>query len=250
MSNKKDYVYGTPVATEYRYYLDDSITDPQDYHELFELLANAGESDLVKLIISNFGGSLMTCLAIVNALRSSAATTIGVLTSVAYSAGGAIWLACNGQEVHNHVGFMAHDGNGASFGSLYQQKQNIEHEMIMLRSLYEDVYEGFFSQEEIEVILKNGDMWLNEKEIIDRLQKRDAHFKALAEEAEKKAEQEFEELFDDYDVPDWVYSKLSKGQLIQFAKGQSIITDWDDDTKKFTFMSLEEYENSLTAEQE
>lgn len=240
MSNKKDYVYGTPVATEYRYYLDTSVEETDNYHELFELLANAGENDLVKIIISNFGGSLVTCVAIVNALRSSAATTIGVLTSVAYSAGGVIWLACDGQEVHNHVGFLGHDGNGSSFGSLYQQKQNIEHEMIMLRSLYEDVYEGFFTQEEIEVILKNGDMWLNEKEIIDRLQKRDAHFKALAEQEQQAQQAEFMAMINEGDYDDWILNKLTKTQLIQLYKGEIYITDIDEANKKFVIKEDDE----------
>lgn len=240
MSNKKDYVYGTPVATEYRYYLDTSVEETDNYHELFELLANAGENDLVKIIISNFGGSLVTCVAIVNALRSSAATTIGVLTSVAYSAGGVIWLACDGQEVHNHVGFLGHDGNGSSFGSLYQQKQNIEHEMIMLRSLYEDVYEGFFTQEEIELILKNGDMWLNEKEIIDRLQKRDTHFKALAEQEQQAQQAEFIAMINEGDYDDWILNKLTKTQLIQLYKGEIYITDIDEANKKFVIKEDDE----------
>lgn len=193
MSNKKDYVYGTPVATQYRYYLDESVSNPQDYHELFELLANAGENDLVRIIISNFGGSLVTCIAIVNAIRSTKAMTVGVLASVAYSAGGAIWLACEGQEVQQHVGFMAHDAQGGSFGSLFQQKQSIEHEMQILHSLYNDVYRGFLSEDEIEIILKNGDMWLSEKDICDRLDKRVAFFKAEDKANQQKAEKEFEE---------------------------------------------------------
>lgn len=240
MNTKRDTVYGTPVATEYRYYLDTSVEETDNYHELFELLANAGENDLVKIIISNFGGSLVTCVAIVNALRSSAATTIGVLTSVAYSAGGVIWLACDGQEVHNHVGFLGHDGNGSSFGSLYQQKQNIEHEMIMLRSLYEDVYEGFFTQEEIEVILKNGDMWLNEKEIIDRLQKRDAHFKDLAEKEQQAQHAEFMSMINEGDYDDWILNKLTKPQLIQLYKGEIYITDIDEANKKFVIKEDDE----------
>lgn len=223
MSNKKDFVYVTPVATEYRYYLDESVSSPQDYHELFELLNVAGENDCVRIIISNFGGSLVTCLAIVNAIRACKAVTIGVLASVAYSAGGVIWLACEGQEVQQHVGFMGHDAQGGSFGSLYQQKQSIEHEMVMLRSLYEDIYKHFLTPEEIEVLLKNGDLWLNEKEIVERLENRQNLFEA--EDADNRAKQEaaLDAMFDqEFPTPDENdLKKLTKQQLIKLLTGEA-----------------------------
>lgn len=237
MSNKKDYVYGTPVATEYRYYLDDSVSDPQDYHELFELLANAGENDLVRIIISNFGGSLVTCIAIVNAIRSTKAMTMGVLASVAYSAGGAIWLACEGQEVQQHVGFMAHDAQGGSFGSLFQQKQSIEHEMEILRSLYLDVYEGFLSEEEIELVLKNGDMRLSEKEICSRLDKR----VKLFESRQKQAIKDMEDMFSGGEqIPDWVFNHklMTKAKLISLFKGEVDIAI-DEQNKTFELIPVD-----------
>lgn len=231
MSNKKDYVYMTPVATEYRYYLDDSVSDPQDYHELFELLSSAGENDMVRIIISNFGGSLVTCIAIVNAIRSSKALTVGVLASVAYSAGGAIWLSCEAQEVQQHVGFMAHDAQGGSFGSLFQQKQSIAHEMEILRSLYSDVYEGFLTEEEIELVLKNGDMWLTEKDICDRLDNRVKYFEAKQKEAQTRAFNledsllEFEEVLTKEQL-----LKLTKADLAAYVLGE-ISVDVDDNGK-------------------
>ena len=219
--NKKDYVYMTPVSTEYRYYLDTSVTETEDYHELTELLYNAGENDCVRIIISNFGGSLSTCVALVNAIRSCRALTIGVLASVAYSAGGAIWLACEGQEVGQHVGFMAHDGQGGSFGSLHQQKMSIEHDMAILRSLYTDVYEHFLTPEEIEVVLKNGDLWIAGKDIVERLEKRDTLIKEHQEQAVAQQEAAMEEMFDDMEPPlaPEIVDRLSKQDLRDYIKG-------------------------------
>lgn len=241
MSEKKDYVYVTPVATEYRYYLDESVSDPQDYHQLFELLASVGENDCVRIIISNFGGSLVTCLAIINAVRQCKGLTVGVLASVAYSAGGAIWLACEAQEVQQHVGFMAHDAQGGSFGSLYQQKQSIEHEMTQLRSLYEDVYEGFLTQDEIEVLLKNGDLWLNEKEIIGRLEARDKATQAKQQEMMKQAEQDFLVSMEADELPEAILKKLTKSQLIDYIQG-NIIVDVAEDGETFGIIYVEDEE--------
>lgn len=242
MSDKKDYVYVTPVATEYRYYLDESVSSPQDYHQLFELLNEAGENDCVRIIISNFGGSLATCIAIVNAIRACRALTVGVLASVAYSAGGAIWLACEGQEVQQHVGFMAHDGSGVSYGSLYQQKQSIVHEMEQLRSLYEDVYQYFLTTEEIELLLKNGDLWLTEKEICQRLEQREKTMKEQHEAQRKQDEQNLAEMFDELDelskLPDWAIDKVTKKQLVQYINGE-VDFQIDEENKKITVVPTE-----------
>jgi ATP-dependent protease ClpP protease subunit len=238
----KDYYYAIPNSITYTYYLDDEVTDSSDYRELLQMLQNAGEDDLVRIVISNYGGSLSTCIAIVNGLRACRATTVGVLTSVAYSAAGAIWLACEVQEVHNHVGFMGHDGQGGTFGSMFQQKQHIEHTMSILRSLYEDVYEHFLTKDEIETVLRNSDLWLTEKEIIERLEKRAELFKQQTEQRNKEA---MNDLFGDEEIiPDEVLNKLTKAQLIQYMKGEIGIKYEEVDGKyTFTVNKIEDLDN-------
>jgi ATP-dependent protease ClpP protease subunit len=242
MSDKKDYVYATPVATEYRYYLDTSVTETEHYQEMFELLQTAGENDCVRIIISNFGGSLSTCVAIVNAIRNCRALTVGVLASVAYSAGGAIWLACEAQEVGQHTGFLAHDGQGSTYGSLHQQKMSIEHDMAILRSLYEDVYENFLTTEEIETVLKNGDLWISGKDIVERLEKREALYKQQDEEAAKKQEAEIEAMFNEPEIPQEALAKLTKAQLISYIKGDVDVVVGEDGSVSVVAVDNEDLE--------
>jgi ATP-dependent protease ClpP protease subunit len=236
----KDYYYAVPNSVTYTYYLDDEVTDSSDYRELLQMLFNAGEDDVVRIVLSNYGGSLSTCVAIVNGIRSCRATTVGVLTSVAYSAAGAIWLACEGQEVHNHVGFMSHDGQGGTFGSMFQQKQHIEHSMAILRSLYEDVYKHFLSPEEIDTVLKNGDLWLTENEIIERLEKRSAIFKQEHEDKQKAAYDEMFAEFEGDEIPDEILKKLTKSQLIDYIKDEIDIVINEDGS--FEIVDVEEIE--------
>ena len=233
----KDYYYAVPNSITYTYYLDDEVTDSSDYRELLQMLYNAGEDDVVRIVISNYGGSLSTCVAIVNAIRACRAVTVGVLTSVAYSAAGAIWLACEGQEVHNHVGFMSHDGQGATFGSMFQQKQHIEHSMAILRSLYTDVYQYFLTDDEIEKVLNNADMWLTEAEIIQRLEKRSELFKS---ESEKRKQDVIDDMFPDFgeELDDKTLMKLTKPQLIDYMNGRIVVNV--DDNGKISIVEVEE----------
>lgn len=219
MNNEhKDYYRAVPISTEFTYDLDDEVTDVGDYRELISLLRYAGEDDVVRININNYGGQLPTCIAIVNAIRSCKALTVGVLSSVAYSAAGAIWMACQAQEVGRHCGFMAHPASGGDYGTLHQRKQAADHTLEMLRSLYEDVYEGFLTKEEIESILKSDDLWLNEKDIRERLEKRDQYFQQLESAAEAEADRLIEEMFAP-PSPE-VLKKLTKQQLIDLISGE------------------------------
>lgn len=230
MNNEhKDYYRAVPISTEYTYDLDDEVTEVSDYRELISLLRYATENDVVRININNYGGHLTTCIAIVNAIRNCQATTIGSLTGVAYSAAGAILLACDVQEIGNHVGFMAHPANGGDYGTLHQRQQSIKHTLEMLRSLYEDVYEGFLSKEEIDSILKQDDVWLNEKEIKSRLEKRNEYFENKLLEQEIQDTEQLEEMFN---VPDEkILNKLTKSQLVRYIKGE---IDVDPDTGEIT----------------
>lgn len=205
---EKDSYKVLPIALEYIYDLDDEVTETSDYRELLYVLRVAQENDVVRININNYGGHLTTCVAIVNAIKNSAATTIGSLCSIAYSAAGAIWLACDVQEVGRHCGFMGHSAQGGDYGSLQQRKQSVEHTYAILESLYMDVYSGFLSEEEIQSVLKNDEVWLTEKEIIERLNKRN----------------DSEELFDIEMMmeppPKEILNKITKKDIIRFIHGE------------------------------
>lgn len=200
-----NYVTSRPLATEYNFHLDDEVTGTGDYRELFEILRDCGDNDVVRISIANFGGNLHTCISIVGAIRDSKATVIGSLTSIAYSAASIIWLACDVREVFEHAGLMAHDASGWSFGTFTQQLKQVEHNKKVLESLYWDIYEGFLTDDEIEGVLNGGDIWLEYEEIIERL-------KAPHEELEKAQEDARELLTEE------ALMKMTKKELVAMIR--------------------------------
>lgn len=169
MREKFNYVTQKPIVVEYNFHLDDEVTGTEDYRELFEVLRDQSERDVVRISIQNFGGSLHTCISIVSQIRNSQAIVIGSLTSIAYSQASVIWLACDAQEVQEHQGLMQHDGQGWSGGSFTQQYKQIEHSKKVLEGLYRDVYQNFLTQDEIDSVLNGGEVWLHYEEILERL---------------------------------------------------------------------------------
>lgn len=168
--NNYNYVTATPLSIGYEFHLDDEVTGTEDYRELFEVLRSATENDIVRLSIANFGGNLHTCISIISAIRSSKAFVIGSLTSIAYSAAGVIWLACDHREVFEHASFMGHDASSWIGGTTTQQLKQVQNTKKVVEGLYRDIYTGFLTEEEIEYILNGGDVWLHFDEIVERLE--------------------------------------------------------------------------------
>lgn len=243
--------YSFPISFGHVLMFNSTIDSPDEYAEFCDTLIGATENDVVNIYFSTGGGDGGTMVQILNLMLQCKAHIIGHLISEASSAGSFLLLHCDEIFVGEYTEMLCHTVKYGVYGDHPSVQSQVNHTGSLTEKMIRGTYKYFLTEEEIDDVLKNNrQIFLDSDEICRRLEIRQQKYAEDELESKKKAEQEFEELFDDCTVPDWVYSKLSKPQLIQFAKGESIITDWDDDTKKFTFMSLEEYENSLTAEQE
>lgn len=221
--NKTDTYFANPISMEYTYSLDSEISDPEDYREFIQLLRNATENDVVCILISNFGGALHTTISMVNAIRNCQATTVGVLTSIAYSAAGPIFLACDVQEVQDHAELMAHDAQTGYGGSITKCKSRMEHDATTLRRFYEDVYQDFFSQEEINDILNDKDTWLLTSDIKERLVIREETRVKREEESQQQEESAIIAEIDAMMPSKDILKKLSKADLIRFISDEIAI---------------------------
>lgn len=246
MIETKTAPYSYPNSFTHVLKFNSRIDEPAYYSEFCDVLLSASETDRVEIYFNSGGGRGDSMTELLNIMDQCKAPIHGFLVGGASSSASYLFLHCDVCYVGKHVEMLCHQVSYGTGGSHHEIRDYVNHIERLESRLVKETYKYFLTDEEIDLLMNGKQIWLDEFEIAERLDKR---AKAYEKEAQQ-AEQEFEELFDDCDPPDWVYSKLSKGQLIQFAKGESIITDWDDDTKKFTFMSLEEYENSLTAEQE
>ena len=166
----------------YTYYLDQDIGMPDEYRDLISTLENMQENDTLNLMINSHGGALHTAVAIVNAIRSTRGTVHGVNCGVAISAASCIFLACHSAEVTAHSSLMAHTGSGIEMGKLSDTSKSIIHAEVQINKFYRDVYEHFFTEDEISRILRGEDFWLNDDEICDRLERRQELEQKAAEE--------------------------------------------------------------------
>jgi ATP-dependent protease ClpP protease subunit len=214
-----DTVYVKPSPQNFAYFIDGDIEEASKYRELMQILISMSEGDTLELMINCFGGYLHTTTMLSNMIRSCKGDVHGVLNGVAMSGGSILLLSCHSVEVMPHSQFMAHTSSGFDHGKLSDKVKSVQSSVKQLRDLYQDVYYGFYTVEEIEDILEGKDSYLEYEEICERLEKREVIIKNEINEAAKKQEAEFEAMFNEPEIPQEALAKLTKAQLISYIKG-------------------------------
>lgn len=165
----------TPIVTEGRthnVYLYDAIEAPATYCELIHKLNTAHLGDVFKLHLNTPGGVVDSGIAIRNALMSTKANTIAVLSGTVASAGTMITLACDEVEVTNNLSFMCHeisiDNIGGKFSDIKNMQDFYEKQFAKLSK---DVYEGFLEEEEITKMHEGKELWFSGDEVLERWNK-------------------------------------------------------------------------------
>ncbi len=167
-------------------YLDEQIKQPDYYRQLIHRIRNADEHDIVEIYISSYGGSLDGALALIEAIENTDANVLCVITGMAASAASLIALASPNISVSPRASMMLHQ---ASFGSFGKQSDILNHANFVdkkVRSLMQEMYEGFLSKKELEELFMGREIWMEADEIIDRLHAKQEYFEIKQQKEEKE----------------------------------------------------------------
>jgi ATP-dependent protease ClpP protease subunit len=156
---------------QYHVYFDEDIRDPDYYRPVYETLHEANEEDEVVLYINTEGGCFETFTQLFSDLQSTKASTTAKIFQ-ACSAGAYIALACDVIEPQPFCSMMIHSISSSSEStkiqdlknySVFTHNQNIE--------VVNKLCKTFLTPQEIETVLKGGDLWLSEEQIKEKLKK-------------------------------------------------------------------------------
>lgn len=172
------------IATLYEYYISGAITGPEDYVHIFDQIRHAREDDDVKIYINSYGGDMSTAIQFMRVLSETNATVTCSVEGMCASAATLIFLNAHIFEVTPHSSFMIHTFSGGTYGKGVEQYAQVAHEKKWSEKLFKEVYEDFLSTKEIEEVLAGRDLWLEIEEVADRMNKRIATRRELAELAE------------------------------------------------------------------
>lgn len=139
---------------------------PSEYQEEIDLIENSGPDDTIVVDICTDGGVMDTAALFNRALRTTAAHTVAVIGPSCSSAGSIIALSCREFVIDNTSSLMLHT---SSYGFHPSKDVDIyEHATFSrksLRRLYEDVYSGFISEEQLEDVIKGQPFYFDCEEL-------------------------------------------------------------------------------------
>lgn len=150
-------------------YLTDSIEAPNEYNELCHVLRTAYKEDTVTLYINNGGGYVDSGFMIINAIKESQAKVTAKLSGTVASVSTIIALSCDEVEIDNYIQFMIHNYSGGAQGKGHEMKAQMEFTDAQLNKAFTEIYGGFLTEHEMELVIAGKDIWMGKEELSNRL---------------------------------------------------------------------------------
>jgi ATP-dependent protease ClpP protease subunit len=167
-AKRKKHVFKSKDGKKISIYLTDNIGYIDDYIKELRAFDQADEDTYIDIYIGSDGGDLDTTTAFIEHIRHSKAT-VTAYVSYAASAATLIALVCDRVYIYEKGWFMIHNFSAVSEGKGYELKVRAAFEEEWTKDIFKDVYYPFLSEEEIENVVNDKDMWLLSKEVKSRL---------------------------------------------------------------------------------
>lgn len=154
---------------EYHVYLFGEIIDPANYAKLVHLLSTAKSYEVFNIHLNTPGGMMDSGITIRNAISASNAKTVAKLSGTVASAGTMIALSCDEIEVTSNLAFMCHEVSISNMAGKFSDIKNTQnfYEKSFSR-MSNDIYSGFLSDDEISEMHSGKELWMDEKEVLER----------------------------------------------------------------------------------
>ena len=173
------------LANVHEFYLTGQIDSADTYVEWFDAIRHATENDIVKIYINSIGGDLFTAIQFMRVLSDTAATVVCSVEGACMSAATVIFMCADSFEVTPHSVFMFHNYSGGTIGKGGEMMDQLQHERMWSARLLNEIYKDFLTQDEIDSMLNNRDLWMDGEEVVKRMHLRIETIQALMEEEAK-----------------------------------------------------------------
>lgn len=156
-------------GTTHEFYLSGEILEPAEYCEWFDTIRNAGPQDSIRIYINSSGGDLYTAIQFLRVFGETQAHVTCSIEGACMSAATMIFLHAHSFEVTPHSCIMFHNYSGGMYGKGGELYDQLQFERTWSEKFMCEVYKDFLTNEEIDSILQNKDIWMTSDEVIQRL---------------------------------------------------------------------------------
>ena len=169
-------IVGEP-AVIYDYPITGRIGEVDKYRNLFDVLHNATEQDVVILHINTRGGDLHTAQKICAEIECAACPVVGIVVGECASAGTIIAIACDEINIDPDSNWLFHTMSYGTDGMAPHIEAHVEHSKGIMTRLCERHYKGILTEQEVKDLLRGDQIWMfgdEVKERVDNLRKQEA----------------------------------------------------------------------------
>ena len=173
---KSPSIFATPNhGVNYSVNVSQVFGSPHSFDEVIHLLTVATPEDIINFNINSNGGDFYSLVALRNAIRQTEAQVYMNLLGMCASAGSALFLEnADGYKVHEDSCMMIHSMQcGTGYTDANTIATRAEHNKKINERFVRNTYKDFLTEDEIESVLNAKEIYLEDFEIRERLQKRE-----------------------------------------------------------------------------
>lgn len=149
--------------------IHEPISEPTEWSDELALINGCGEQDTIVLDVCSPGGYLDTAMLFHRALNSCAGHTVAIIGPECASAASVISLSCREWILDDTSSLMIHTSSYSLGGKDTDILEHANFSRGQLKRLYEKVYSGFLSTDDLSDVIKGTPLYFDVEQIADRL---------------------------------------------------------------------------------
>lgn len=153
-------------------FFDEDIGNPAKYRDLISSLYMADEMSEFNLFMNTSGGSLPSCMAIVEAIKATPAIVRAIIVGDCHSAGSIIALHAHEVIVTDSASMMIHTASYSTGGNTHNVQAYTDFSTVYINKILESTYAGFLTDSELDSVKKGVELWLHAEDITKRIEGR------------------------------------------------------------------------------
>lgn len=164
--------YSTRRGSVNDYYLSEEIGSPSEYTAWFHEIRNADEKDVIRIHINSPGGNIFTTIQFLQAMADCEATIVVSVEGACMSAATLIMLCADHVQITNHSMFLFHNYSSFRYGKGGEMYSSMIHEKQWADAMMAEIYADFLTPDELLSITNDTDIWMDAREVMERLESR------------------------------------------------------------------------------
>jgi len=150
--------------------IHEDISEPSNWSDELDLINGASELDTIVLDVCSPGGYLDTAMLFHRSLNSCAAHTVAIIGPECASAASIISLSAREWILDDTSSLMIHTSSYSLGGKDIDILEHANFSRLQLKRLYEKVYSGFLSSDELSDVIKGTPFYFGADQIAERLE--------------------------------------------------------------------------------